>query len=97
MAKAARNRKPVLVPTAGPEAGAETVAKDAVLVMKPEYKPEFSDRRVELAYEVKALAYKLAQLMNEAQALNLDTLFNPYRGPDGQFAVNTQVVVRLLL
>jgi len=74
-----------------------TIKEDRVLVMKPEPREEFKERRVELAYEVKALALALAKAMNEADALKMDVLFQPYRLQDGSLAVNTQVSVRLLL
>ncbi len=72
-----------------------TVFADRVLVMKPEPRKEFSDRRVELAYELKAVALKTAALLNEAEALKLDHLFVVQRGQDG-LVVKVGLAVQLL-
>ncbi len=78
------------------EPAVETVPKERVLVMKPADRPEFADRRVAFAYEVKSLALAYTGMMKEAHDLGLDLVFNPYLHPELGPSVHVQVVVKLL-
>lgn len=67
------------------------------LVMGPRWRPEFSDRRVELAYEIKAMGLQLTAMLIEAEQLGLSVVFNPYFDTQrGAPAVQLRVDLQLL-
>lgn len=92
MGKAPRKVTSTRVPKSEPGPAA-----DRVLVPKPEHRKEFSDRRVEMAYEIKEIGIKLAELANEAEENGCDVMFGLQRSPaNGKIIVVTQVALKLL-
>ena len=67
-----------------------------ILVEKPKHRPEFADRRVELAFEFKELVTKYTDMLNEADALGLDVFMQTRRDDTGRFIAHINVGMRLL-